>query len=101
MQIMTNLVEAYIIYEYVHKHKSSHDEHEKCAKGRLTAGFARRLVSGKRRVPAPPPSIIATTVRASRFSISRSLNCNGPPQCEPLIKRVMQYDNVLHFNGLD
>lgn len=72
MQIMTNPTSLYI------STNQAHNEHEKCAKGRLTAGFARRLVSGKRRVPAPPPSIIATTVRGSRFSISRSLNCNGP-----------------------
>lgn len=46
-------------------------------KRRPTAGLARRLVRGKRRVPAPPPSIIATTVLGSFFSISKSLNCRG------------------------
>lgn len=41
----------------------------------LTAGLARLLVRGKSLVPAPPPSIIATVVLGSLFSMSKSLNC--------------------------
>ena len=41
----------------------------------LTAGFARRFVNGKRRVPAPPPRITAATVLAFFLSTSLSLGC--------------------------
>lgn len=40
----------------------------------LTAGLALHLVRGNRRVPAPPPSITATTVEG--FLLSRSTSSN-------------------------
>lgn len=38
----------------------------------LTAGLALLLVSGKRRVPAPPPNIIEATVVGSTFGYSNN-----------------------------
>ena len=53
-----------------------------------TAGFARDLVSGYNRVPAPPPKITAATDFVFVTRRARSLRCSSPPRRKIVIARL-------------